>query len=78
MRTRSRTKKVSYVLQVSCDKVPEMNEKEFLQEIRDRIYDAAGKYTVGGHLVGVNGGLPRVSVVKRLEEYISVEKEKKP
>lgn len=59
----TRVKKVSYVLQVSCDKIPNMNEAEFLKHVRDRLTNIH------------NDGTPalsfaRVSVLKRIEEFV--------
>lgn len=74
MRNRSRTKKVTYVLQVTCDKIPEMNEKEFLQEVRDRLYDLkppSAKF--GQTAIVLNGQYPRVSVLRKVEEYLTKE-----
>lgn len=68
-RTRSRMKKVSYVLQVTCDKLPEMNEKEFLEEVRARIHNVKGQDSAP-ELIMLNSGRPRVSVLRRVEEYI--------
>lgn len=72
---RSRMKQVSYVLQVTCDKIPEMNEKEFLDEIRRRIYDPSYYADKQFKLIGINGSSPRVSVIRRVEEYINPAKE---
>lgn len=74
-RTRSRTKKVSYVLQVTCDKIPEMNEAEFLQEVRARLFDAKGQLMPPVQFIGIKANdtgytFPRVSVLRRIEEYI--------
>lgn len=60
--SRSRTKHVSYVLQVQCNKLAEMNEKEFLALTRQVLFD-------GG--IGRNGAQPTVSVISRTETYLS-------
>lgn len=61
-RTPSRTKKTSYVLQVTCDKLPHMNEKEFLEHVRTSLMQEGN--------IGLNKQLARVSVIKRVEEFI--------
>ena len=62
----SRLKKVSYVLQVTCDKTHEMNEGEFLNQVREAL-----------QLQGIRlaDGRVTVSVTKRIEEYINPAKE---
>lgn len=74
-RARSRTKKTSYVLQVTCDKLPNMNETEFLQEIRERIQGQAPTGQFPPDFIGIDGKSPRVSVTKRVEEYVNPAKE---
>lgn len=78
-KSRSRLKKVSYVLQVQCEKIPDMNEPEFLAEIRRRIN--GGAPTPVGQFppepITFGGTFPRISVLKRIEEFISPAKEEK-
>ena len=61
-RTRSRIKKVSYVLQVSCNKPADLNEKEFLEAIRSALFH---------HGIGRDGSSAAVSVIKRTEEFLT-------
>lgn len=61
-RARSRIKKVSYVLQVTCDKIPDMNEKDFLGIIRGVLHQ---------HGICLDKQSPKVSVVRRVEEFIN-------
>lgn len=65
-RRSSRIKKVSYILQITCDKTPETNEPEFLNLVRQALYD--------GRIL-LDGTVPRVSVTKRIEEYVNLAKE---
>lgn len=65
-KSRSRIKKVSYVLQVSCNKTHSMNENEFLESVRCALFQAG---------IGLEERAPRVSVLKRVEEFLSPAKE---
>lgn len=62
-RRASRTKKVSYVLQVTCDKTSPDNETDFLNRVRGALVNNG---------VFLESNPPRVSVIRRVEEYISV------
>ena len=68
-RTRSRTKKTSYILQVTCDKLAGMNERDFLAHVRETL--------AGDGNIMLEGQLPRVSVVKRIEEFVTVPSKEK-
>lgn len=63
MKSRSRTKKVSYVLQVQCIKPPQMNEKEFLAQLRGILFES------GIRREGQSA--PTVSVIQRTETFLS-------
>lgn len=65
-RTRSRVKHVTYTLNVTCNKTPEMNERDFLEQVRI-VLDQGG--------INLDGTRPRVSVIRRVEEYLPTAKE---
>ena len=60
-RTRRRIKRVTYTLQVTCEKPANMNEQQFLNEVRNTLHDELH--------VTLEGNRPRVSVLKRTEEF---------
>lgn len=70
-RSRRRIKRVTYTLQVTCEKPANMNEAEFLAEIRRRVNTPSRSPIDGseGAPITMDGSLPRVSVLKRIEEF---------
>jgi len=74
---KNRTKKVSYVLQVTCNKIPQMNENEFLAEVRRRLFDPTYYCDKHPSPIEFEGTHPRVSVYRKVEEYHAAIKEHK-
>jgi hypothetical protein len=60
---RARNKKTTYELRVTCEKIPEMNEQDFLNLVRQRLTN------VHNYEVPPVPSPVRVSVLKRIEEF---------
>lgn len=77
-RVRSRNKRTTYVLQVTCEKLPDMNEAEFLREVRTRLHDCNGYHVKENSDIALAGALPKVSVLKRIEEFLPAAGKEQP